>query len=286
MPFSDTYKQFDEGRKELRPYGTTCELWLPKIMRRADRHNEIELNFLPEGTMTYLVNGRKVQIPNQRLAVFWALTPHQIIHFEKEAPYYVCTIPFVQFLDWGLPGRFVDILLKGEIVVSERIAEGTLDQLLFEHWIRDFREGNREAVEVSMQEIRGRIGRLALSAKQIPRKEEQPRLPQGANLVEKMVLYIADNYTDPIKTADIGKAVGLHPDYANSLFKKTFGITLSDYLVEQRLFHAQRRLSLSGDTVTNIAFESGFNSISRFNAAFSKHCGCSPREYRKKYSIL
>jgi AraC family transcriptional regulator, melibiose operon regulatory protein len=286
MPNSEKYNQFDESRKELRPYGTTCELWIPKIMQKADRHNEIELNFLPEGSMTYMINGGKVCIPTKKLAIFWALTPHQIIHFDQETPYYVCTIPFVQFLDWGLPGRFVDQVLKGEVIVSESSGDGTLDQLLFEHWISDFRDRDREAMEVSMQEIRGRLGRLALSSKRVVKKEEPGRMPQGANLVEKMVLFIADNYTNPIKTADIGRAVGLHPDYANSLFKKTFGTTLSDYLVEQRLFHAQRRLSLSGETITNIAFDSGFNSISRFNAAFVKHCGCSPREYRKQYSFL
>ena len=38
----------------------------------------------------------------------------------------------------------------------------------------------------------------------------------------------------------IGAAVGLHPNYAMNLFKKVFATTLTEYLTQQRLSHAQR----------------------------------------------
>lgn len=102
------------------------------------------------------------------------------------------------------------------------------------------------------------------------------------DLVEKMIIFIARNYTQPIKNEDIGKAVGLHPDYANTVFKKSFGKTLNQYLNLQRILHAQRQLSVSKDSITKIAYDAGFNSISRFNAAFRQKCNCCPREYRKR----
>lgn len=54
MRDSEILNRFDARRGELRPYGLTCELWTPCLMRRPDRHNEIELNYLPEGSLTYL----------------------------------------------------------------------------------------------------------------------------------------------------------------------------------------------------------------------------------------
>ena len=102
-----------------------------------------------------------------------------------------------------------------------------------------------------------------------------------ASVVERMAIYIAQNYARPLKIADIGKAVGLHPDYANHLFKKSFKCTLSDYVMEERIARAQRDLLSSQMGITEIAFNCGFNSISRFNAAFLKICGCTPREFRK-----
>jgi len=37
--------------------------------------------------------------------------------------------------------------------------------------------------------------------------------------------------------------------------------------------------------VVDVAFDSGFNSISRFNEAFRRACGCSPRQYRLHHEL-
>ena len=101
--------------------------------------------------------------------------------------------------------------------------------------------------------------------------------------VESIAIYIARNYRNHIKVSDIGKAVGLHPDYANAIFKKAFGRTLMEYITEERILHAQRELLTTGKSITEIAFECGFNTISRFNAAFMKINRCTPRNYRNNY---
>ena len=77
----------------------------------------------------------------------------------------------------------------------------------------------------------------------------------------------------------------LHPNYAMNLFQKTFGTTLINYLTQHRVSHAQRLLATTDQTITDIAFNSGFNSISRFNDAFRRACGCSPREYRRSHLL-
>ena len=55
-------KQFDARRPEFSPYGFTCELWTPARMPRPDRHNEIELNLLMAGSLTYLLGGQRTTI--------------------------------------------------------------------------------------------------------------------------------------------------------------------------------------------------------------------------------
>ncbi len=106
------------------------------------------------------------------------------------------------------------------------------------------------------------------------------------SLIERIVVYISQNYSQPLNVSEIGKAVGLHPDYANSIFKKVFGCTLYEYVIQERIAHAQRKLVLSDLSITEIAFDCGFNSISRFNAAFLKLTAYRPVEYRKRYSKL
>jgi hypothetical protein len=53
--------QFDPNRPDFTPYGFTCVRWSPSPMRRPDHHNEIELNLLHAGWVTYLRGGRKVR---------------------------------------------------------------------------------------------------------------------------------------------------------------------------------------------------------------------------------
>ena len=100
--------------------------------------------------------------------------------------------------------------------------------------------------------------------------------------ISNKTLYIAHNYDRPIKISDIGRTVGLHPDYANAIFKKAFGCTLSRYVAEERIGHVKRKLILTDMSITQIAFDCGFNSISRFNSTFLDICGQTPRHYREQ----
>jgi AraC family transcriptional regulator, melibiose operon regulatory protein len=281
MPNSEILNAFDERREPFKPYGLTCERWSPGVMKKPDRHNEIELNYFPEGTITYFFQDTKVTIPSRRLALFWALVPHQIVHFQEHTPYYVCTIPFSLFLEWKLPASFVDRILKGEIVIDESEYFYAFDEFMITNWIRDVTD--KEACKVVLLEMCARLYRMALTNGS---KKDSDRFAGNSgdvNKVESIAIYVAQNYAQPLTVSDIGEAVGLHPDYANAIFKKAFGSTLSEYITAERISHVQRKLLSTDKSITEIAFESGFNSIGRFNAAFQKINGCTPRDFRKKY---
>lgn len=272
---------FDETRAQFRPYGLTCERWTPTRMGRPDRHNEIELNYLPGGSLTYLVQDRRVMLPAHRLAVFWGLTAHQIVDFELGEPYFVCTIPFSVFLEWNLPAPFVDRMLKGEVLVEPQDDHAASDASLFGRWIDDV--GSQDTAAVMLLELRARLSRMALAFRRDAHPESRP-LPLASpeiSQVERLAVYIGRHFRSPIRAADIGRAVGLHPDYANAVFKRAFRMTLGEYITAERVAYASRQLVTTSLPVTEIAYASGFHSVSRFNAAFRKINGCTPREFRK-----
>lgn len=285
MSITEIIQQFDRNRPELKPYGMACSLWTPSIMDKPDRHNEIELNFFPKGSITYLVNDQKIKIPEKRLILFWALVPHQIIDFEENTHYFVCTIPLRQFMEWNFPESFVGKLIKGEIQIPNSDAGWEYDHYIFQNWVNDFKSSDHQRKEIATLEIQGRLKRFALDSGGFEKPHSQLKSINQAAIssVEKMAIFIAKNYANPITTADIAAYIGLHPDYANAIFKKAFGTTLNKYVIKQRVLNAQRMLSVTREKITSIAFESGFNSIGRFNAAFKLICNCTPREYRKKY---
>ncbi|ATC65993.1 hypothetical protein CMV30_04810 [Nibricoccus aquaticus] len=110
---------------------------------------------------------------------------------------------------------------------------------------------------------------------------------QGSELnkVEQMACLIAQRYTEALTVEEIGRAVNLHPNYAMGLFRKAFGTTLIDYVTHHRVSHAQRLLATTEEKIVEVAFGSGFNSLSRFNEAFRRACGCTPRSYRASHAV-
>lgn len=274
---SEILKKFNPDRKELSPYQLSCEVWTPCLMKKFDRHNEIEINYFPAGEMTYLFHDHKITVPAQKLTVFWGLIPHQIIHFSGESPYYVCTIPFSLFLSWNLPAPFVNQILKGGILAENNACFSNYDEFILQRWTEEIKQPS--TIRLVLLEMQARLMRMATLHHS--GNEPSTMLKHAATQVEEMAIYIARNYREPLKVSDVSKTVGLHPDYANTLFKKTFRCTINEYITEERIAHAQRQLLTTQTSINQIALESGFNSLSRFNAAFLKINGCTPREYRK-----
>jgi AraC-like DNA-binding protein len=280
---------FDPNRPDFSPYGLSCVWWKPSPMRRPDHHNEIELNLIVSGSVTYLIAGRKVRIEAGRLSSFWAAIPHQIIEFGSNTEYLVATIPFPWFLQYDLPEAFVRPLLTGAVHMEPERDHGRHDRDLFAQWANDLRNPNERMRDIVMLEMEARLRRMAAA---FPERESgartrHPEFIDGRlNKVEQMAWLVARRYTEQLNVTDIAKAVGLHPNYAMSLFKKAFGSTLIDYLTHHRVSHAQRLLATTDEKIVEVAFSSGFNSISRFNQAFRRACGCSPREYRVHHDVL
>ena len=272
---------FDSSRDEFKPYGLTCEKWVTQLMNRFDQHNEIELNFFPSGSCTYLLYDKIVRIPSRRLTIFWGLTPHQIIDFQDTCQYYVCTIPLSLFLNWEVPSQMVDNLFAGQMLYDPIETRADYDEYLFKQWLHDM--NSSQTYEPSLTEMKARVIRLGQNYSQIAesRHLEGHIHHSESKTVAQIALFIAQNYMHPIKTIDIAKNVGLHPDYANSIFKKAFGVSLHQHVTNERINHAQRMLLTTDCSIADIAWSCGFNTISRFNYAFLKLNGCTPREYRK-----
>jgi len=288
MRYSEVPKHFDARRREFTPYGFTCEVWEPQRMPRPDRHNEIEVNFLTGGSLTYLMWGRRVTVSAGRVSAFWAAIPHQILEFEGSDPYYVITVPLPWMLSWALPERLAAPLLHGDLVEERTAERRAIDAALFAQWHADIGGRSESRREIAALEVRARLLRLAEGA--AGRRKDTRRRRHGAQpaagettKVERMAAFVARHYADAIHIPDVAAHVGLNPDYAAGLFKKTFGMTLNSFIVEHRLSHAQRLLVTTDDKILKVAMDSGFNAMSRFNAAFKEACGCTPREYRRRH---
>lgn len=75
--------------------------------------------------------------------------------------------------------------------------------------------------------------------------------------------------------------VGLTFRRLTDIFKDTYGVTPKEYADSLRLNEAMRLLKNSNKKIIDIAFLTGFSSLSAFNRFFKNHTGQTPSAYRK-----
>jgi AraC-like DNA-binding protein len=263
-------------------------------MPRPDKHTEVELNYLEQGRLTYLFWGERTSVEGGRPALFWATTPHQIVDYEDVTSYTVITLPLPWLLNWGLPETFIERILSGRLVQEADSSQPYVDKAVFERWHQDINCSSTRLHEIVLLEIKARLLRLATNltgentlpdGQSSDASSKRAVGTQSTGKIEPMAKFIAQNYTKPIHVADVANAVSLNPDYAGDLFKRTFGMTLNNFIIQHRMQHAQRMLVTTNEKIAEVAYASGFNSLSRFNVSFKSVCGCTPRQYRASHQL-
>lgn len=102
--------------------------------------------------------------------------------------------------------------------------------------------------------------------------------------IGKAVDYMNQNFQKPITLTEVAKLANMTDVSFSRFFKTRTGITFMDSLLEMRLGHASRLLIDTTQSVSEIAYNCGFNNISNFNRLFKKKKGCTPKEFRENYS--
>lgn len=263
---------------EVGPPGTFATFGEATPMREQPAHGDLELNFVYSGRLGYFMGGRFVDIAAGALSVFWGALPHQVVESEPATELMQARLPLATLLRWGLPAAFVRKVLGGEVVIDAQ--SPAWDAELTRRWVADSSSGDPNALHICELELEARLRRLAAKRQQksAPRSPEQKPRRQ----VEAITAFLAENYKDDISTADIGRAINLHPNYAMTLFRRECGMSIWQYLIRLRLSQAQLMLLTTDKTVLAIALESGFGSLARFYAAFTRECSISPGEFRKR----
>lgn len=264
-------------------FSATRERLLP--MESADQHNEIELNFIERGEMVFRRGTDITTLTTGGCILYWAAVPHQVLAVEPKTEFSWFALPLSWFLSWKLPEEFSHRLLHGEMFFLENLSDD-LRLPSFGNWARDFRSGSPElqlAVKLEMEAFFHRLAFHFSRTSNTPAQLSSASEEYLCAHVEKMVRYITEHYREDVCMDDIVKATGLNAEYAMRLFRKRWGVTLWTFLLQQRISEARRLLLLSDATLADIAFDCGFQSLSRFYHVFKQQCNCSPGAYRKQH---
>ncbi len=103
------------------------------------------------------------------------------------------------------------------------------------------------------------------------------------SIVGKVKRYVAQHLQEDISCGGIANWVNMNPDYLTRLFKKETGLTVSDYILQERMDVAKTMLARTDLPIGDIAGSVGFNNFSYFSKMFKKVTSVNPQDYRKIY---
>ncbi len=111
--------------------------------------------------------------------------------------------------------------------------------------------------------------------------ERKRRLSLDAQrLVRQAMLYIHQNYAQPMTRADIARHINITEDYLTFCFRQELGATPIKYLQRYRIHQAKTLLKNTQRNVSEIALDVGFSDSGYFTRIFHRETGLSPETFR------
>lgn len=98
------------------------------------------------------------------------------------------------------------------------------------------------------------------------------------NYIESVIQYIHSNIEKDMRRGEIAAAINLNEDYLSRLFKKQKGISLKEYIIQEKMKTAQTLLRNTDFSVSMIGAKVGFTNFSHFSQTYKKVMGKTPVE--------
>ncbi len=105
----------------------------------------------------------------------------------------------------------------------------------------------------------------------------------GEDAVEKVEHYIREHLSEELSVKNLADMVYIGADHLRRTFKKRYGKTVTDYILEQRMALAGELLKDPSLTITMVSDAVGYGNYSYFSEQFKRTYGKTPREYRKQF---
>lgn len=106
------------------------------------------------------------------------------------------------------------------------------------------------------------------------------------NVALQLKNYIDQHLGDDLSREVLADLVFLNPDYTGRLFKEEYGLSLTSYIIQQRVQQAEYLLIHTNLTIQKIAETVGYTNFSYFTKMFKKVTNMPPMQYRQEHQEL
>jgi AraC-like DNA-binding protein len=105
-----------------------------------------------------------------------------------------------------------------------------------------------------------------------------------SKLQTEVANYVQHHLSEQISTETMAKEFFLSRAHFSTKFKAETGITLTDFILNEKTEEAKHLLRYSNKSLSAISAYLGFSSLSHFTRVFKKYSDITPKEYRDRHS--
>ena len=253
-------------------------------MRNFHIHDHYQITLCTHGQITYYIGDEQITLEEQDILCVNQKVPHtwraalnckclHLGYYQDNVNYNSVTERFLFDIKFIYSQQFPYIVIHRN---EEQAEEFRRLLLQIEQYHNEKAWGYDALIHLNIEKIS-----LMLALTQMPQDDPNWEGQRRNRAVNKAVEYIGKHYRDPINVNDVSGFVGMNNSYFSHLFHKIMGVSCKRYINLKRIEYSTVLLSNQDIDITNIAFASGFSSLSSFYKIFSEIYKISPKEYRR-----
>lgn len=228
-------------------------------------HSDIELIFLLEGQLDVMVDGKRYSLnENELLFVF----PNQLHSFFTERSSHCCILVFSQDLIPTLCMAISNKACMFPIIKATNQLKILLDYLI-------------ACDQLSLLSVQGNLYKIFSQLESSCFVPAQTMRDQS--LLHRILIYCIEHYRENITLKQFAHEHGYNTNYCSHCFHSATLMNFREFVNLIRIQQSKQLLLETSSSITEIAFECGFQSVRSFNRAFLDTTSVSPREYRLHY---
>ena len=243
-------------------------------------HDDVEFIYVVEGSTYYNLNDKKIFIRKGEGIFVNARQRHLLeASFEDCTLYCLIFHPFLLCSSEYVATNVVMPLLEDEQTPYCHLRETELWQREILQTIQNMQPYVKDE-NGHMQIMRGVYAIWDLLYRNLIFGRNTDENKTEFVIMKKMVDFIRKNYGNKIKLQQIYEAGNVGKTKCNEIFAAYYNLTPIEYLRNYRIEKGAYLLEITDMSVTEIAYEVGFNDASYFSKVFRQQIGCNPQSYR------
>lgn len=249
-------------------------------------HNELQINWVYEGELDFLINGDSVKVDRGQILFINRKKFHSSRTISQDAKT-LCINFDLDFLHPSIVQDYLQPLLEQDNLTYYTLPLTQLFENYLETVLADIPQESsdlvRETESANYLQITNFINLVLENIVLKHSKNTNTVDTNDSHDLNLLLTYIHNNYHEKIKINDLTQQIHMSKTYCNELFQKYTHQSPVQYIMAYRLQTAQELILTTDKSISEIAENCGFSTLSYFVAQFRLKYKLSPLKFRNTF---